>query len=92
MHYILFYDYVPDILERRVPVRPGHLSHAGEWHADGRLLMAGALMEPTDGAVFIFRVESKAEVEKFVLNDPYVTAGLVTSHRVREWNVVIGGA
>lgn len=88
--YLLFYDYVPDMLERRGPVRPGHLSHAGAWKDDGRLLMAGAYADPVDGAVFIFRVESKDVVEQFVTADPYVQAGLVTGHRVREWNVVIG--
>jgi len=39
----------------------------------------------------VFRVDSAAEVEAFVRNDPYVKNGIVTSHRIRPWNVVVGG-
>jgi len=28
MHYLLFYDVVPNYLERRVPLRAAHLAHA----------------------------------------------------------------
>jgi uncharacterized protein len=30
-------------------------------------------------------------VEAFVEQDPYVRNGLVTSWRIREWNVAVGG-
>ena len=89
MYYILFYDYVPDILERRTSVRPGHLAHATSWLESGRLLLAGAYTDPLDGAAFIFRGVSRADVEAFVANDPYVLTGLVPAHHIREWNVVI---
>jgi uncharacterized protein YciI len=35
--------------------------------------------------------ESAAPVEEFARADPYVTSGLVSSWRVRPWNVVVGG-
>ena len=38
----------------------------------------------------IFRGESPRVAEDFAENDPYVTNGLVTSWRVRPWNVVVG--
>jgi uncharacterized protein len=91
MYFALFYDYVPDVLERRKPFRPDHLAHATEAQKAGRLLMAGAFDPPTDGALFLFRAESAAEVEDFVRRDPYVTNGVVTAWRVKPWNVVIGG-
>ncbi len=90
MHYILFYDYVPDMLVRRTPVRPDHLAHATSWLQSGRLLMAGAFTDPLDGAAFIFRNVTRDEVAEFVAADPYVQNGLVPAHRIREWNVVIG--
>ena len=37
-HLILFYDYVPDIVERRAPHREAHLARIGEWTADGRIM------------------------------------------------------
>lgn len=91
MYFVLSYDYVPDVLERRTPFRADHLALAREHHEAGKLLLAGAFDPPTDGALFVFRVESAAEVEAFVARDPYVANGVVTGHRIRPWNVVVGG-
>lgn len=91
MHLALFYDYPKDVLERRAPFREAHLALAREHHAAGKLLLAGAFDPPSDGALLVFRVESAAEVEAFVARDPYVKNGVVTGHRIRPWNVVVGG-
>lgn len=88
MHFLLFYDYVDDILDRRAPFRSAHLALAGEAREQGILLMAGALAEPIDGAVLVFTTDDRAVVENFVANDPYVQNGLVTTWRIRPWNVV----
>jgi uncharacterized protein len=90
MHYILFYDVVPDYLTRRVPLRDQHLGLLRQAHERGELLMAGALADPADGAVLIFRGPSPAPAEAFAKADPYVLNGLVTGWRVRKWNNVIG--
>ena len=89
MKYLLFYDYVENMLERRTPHREAHLALATRYLEEGKLLMAGALMEPTDGGVFVFTEREAAE--RFAQEDPYMSAGLVPSWRVRDWNVVIGG-
>lgn len=88
MHYLLFYDVVPDYVERRAPLRSAHLEQARESHARGDLVLAGALADPPDGAVFVFRTQDAAEA--FARTDPYVLNGLVTSWRVRRWTTVIG--
>ncbi|MGH3823786.1 MAG: YciI-like protein [Pseudonocardiaceae bacterium] len=90
MHSLLFYDYVNDIAERRAPFRRAHLALIGESHEQGALLMAGALAEPVDGAVFVFTTDDRSIVEDFVARDPYVREGLVTSWWIRPWNVVVG--
>lgn len=90
MYSLLFYDYVDDIGERRAPFREAHLALAREMHERGVLLMAGALVEPLDGAVLAFVTDDRSIVENFVAQDPYVREGLVTSWRIRSWNVVIG--
>lgn len=90
MFFVLTYDYVPDVLEKRAPHRPAHLALAKELHAAGKLVYAGAFDPPTDGALFVFRADSAAEVEAFVKKDPYVQNGVVRGHRIRPWNVVIG--
>ena len=88
MKYLLFYDYVENMLERRTPHREAHLALALAYQERGALQMAGAFADPTDGAVFVFT--DGAAAESFVEEDPYVAAGLVPAHRIREWNVVIG--
>lgn len=90
MYSLLFYDYVDNIVERRAPFRQEHLALAGEMHEQGVLLMAGALTEPVDGAVLVFTTADRSVVENFVARDPYVRNGLVTSWRIRPWNVVLG--
>lgn len=90
MHYLLLYDVVPDYVERRVPYRAEHLALAREAFARGELVLGGALAEPVDGAVLVFRGESPADAEAFAAADPYIRNGLVTRWRVRAWNTVIG--
>jgi len=90
VHFALFYEYVPDVVERRKPFREAHLALLRRLHREGRLLHAGTY-QPVDGALLVFRVGSAAEVEAFVKADPYLQNGLVSSWRIREWTVVVGG-
>jgi uncharacterized protein len=92
VYYLLLYDVVDGFIERRAPFRDAHLQLARAAHERGELLLAGALADPVDGAVLVFRTEDPAVPARFAEHDPYVTAGLVTGWRVRTWNVVIGGA
>lgn len=89
VHQVLFYDYVADVLERRAPHREAHLAAARVYKEDGRIVMAGALGNPPNGAMFVFAVDDPAEIDAFVAADPYVCNGLVTGHRVVPWTVVI---
>jgi uncharacterized protein YciI len=90
MHYILFYDVVGDYVARREPFRAAHLELARRAHQGGELVLAGALADPVDGAVLVFRGSSPEVAESFARSDPYVTNALVTRWRVRKWTTVIG--
>jgi uncharacterized protein len=90
MHYLLFYDTTSDYLERREQFRGEHLRLARQAHARGELILGGALADPVDGAVLLFRGPSGAVAERFAREDPYVRHGLVRSWRVREWTTVVG--
>jgi uncharacterized protein YciI len=90
MHYLLFYEVVPDYVERRVPLRGAHLAHARAAVDRGELVLGGALANPPDGAVLLFRGDSPAAAESFARSDPYVLNGLVTNWQVREWTTVVG--
>ena len=91
-HFLLFYDVVPDYVAKRDAFRDAHLSKAWAAHAKGELVLGGALADPIDGAVLLFRAESARVVEEFAKADPYVVNGLVTRWRVREWSTVAGAA
>jgi uncharacterized protein len=90
MHYLLFYDIVPDYVERRAPLRAEHLALGRAAQARGELVLGGALADPADGAVLLFRGDSPAVAEAFAAADPYVRHGLVTRWRVRAWATVVG--
>ena len=89
--YLLRYDYIPDVLEKRGPYREGHLDLAKRLIDDGRCLSGGptgpANMEVPTGALFIFTDHDAAKT--FVEQDPYVSNGIVTGHSIEEWNVVV---
>jgi uncharacterized protein len=88
-YFALFYDVADDFATRRQPYRQAHLALVDAAYANGTLQLAGAL-RPADGALLVFRAGDMAEVEQFVARDPYVTSGLVTGWRIREWAVVVG--
>ena len=90
MHFLLFYEVGEDYVERRVPHRAEHLALVQQAHDRGELVMAGALADPADGAVLVFRGPTSQAAESFVQADPYVRHGLVKHWRVRVWNTVIG--
>jgi uncharacterized protein len=90
MHYLLMYDLIDDYVERRQPLRPAHLAHARKFVDRGELLLGGALAEPVDTAVLLFRGESPAAATLFATTDPYVLQGLVKRWRVRPWSTVVG--
>jgi uncharacterized protein YciI len=91
MHTILFYDVVDDYVERRVQYREQHLQIARQAHQRGEIVLGGALAEPADGAIIVFRGDCVDVAEAFAMADPYVKNGLVKTWRVRKWTTVIGG-
>lgn len=89
-YWLLFYDVVGDYIERRAPHREAHFGHLHKYEETGELVLGGALADPPDGAVLVFRTPSVEAVEEFARDDPYVKAGVVTGWRIRRWTVVAG--
>jgi uncharacterized protein YciI len=89
-YYLLEYVLVDDYLARRASLREAHLALAQEAHRRGHLVLAGAVAEPPDRAVLIWRTDDRSVIERFAEDDPYVRQGLVTSWTIRPWTVVIG--
>ncbi len=90
MYYILFYETVDDYVERRKPFREEHLRLAIQSGNRGELILGGALADPVDQAVLIFKGSDPSAAENFARNDPYVKNGLVKRWTVRPWTVVVG--
>ena len=90
MHYLLISDLTSDYLERRAPLRSEHIALARAAETRGELVLGGALANPSDEAILLFRGDSPAAAEAFAAADPYVKNGLVTRWRVREWTTVVG--
>ncbi len=90
MHYLLFYEVADDYLARRAEFRDAHLEKAWKASERGELVLGGALQDPVDGAVLLFKGGSAEVAEKFARTDPYVTSGLVKRWHVREWKTVAG--
>ena len=89
-HYLLFYDLPDDYITRRGEYRDIHLGLAWAAHERGELVLGGALADPSDQAILLFKGDSAEVAEKFARTDPYVTNGIVKRWFVREWTTVVG--
>jgi uncharacterized protein YciI len=91
MHYLLFYDKVPDYADRQAPLQSAHRDHVQAAVDRGEQLLGGMLADPTDGsAVILFQADSPATVDAFAAADPYVRHGVVNRWRVRQWETIVG--
>jgi uncharacterized protein len=90
MHYLMFYEYTDDYLERRGEFRGAHLKHAWGAQERGELILGGAYADPADGAVLLFQCDSPEIPERFAAADPYVNNGLVRRYWIRAWTTVVG--
>ena len=90
-HFILFYDYVPEYMERRVAHRAAHFAHARPAVERGELFLAGACTDAGSPiGVLVFSVDDRKIVEDFARADPYVVHGVTAAWHVREWTTVVG--
>ena len=87
---LLTLHYVDGMMEKRGPHREAHLAGAQRGYDDGTIVMAGALLDPVDAGVFVFKNVDEAHVKAFVEADAYYVAGLVPRYTIRPWMVVVG--
>ena len=69
-YYALLYYVIDDYLSRRALFREAHLRRARDAHRRGDLLLAGALGDPPDRALLVFRTQDPSVVEEFARIDP----------------------
>jgi uncharacterized protein len=88
-YFLLIYHVVDDYVSRRAAFREEHLRLARAAHDRGELLLGGALADPVDQAILVFRSPDRTVVEEFVRNDPYIANGLVSKWEIRPWTIAI---
>jgi uncharacterized protein YciI len=69
----------PEAPARRAATRPRHLEGMAQLAADGRLLLAGAIVGGSGapvGSMLLFDVEDRDAVDDIVMRDPYREAGV----------------
>jgi len=89
-YFALIYYVGSDFAEKRAPYRGPHLKMVSDANKRGDLVHGGALGDPPDRALLVFRAEDRSTAERFAEADPYVTSGLVQRWEVQPWNVVCG--
>jgi uncharacterized protein len=89
-YFVLLYYVDHTFAERRGPFREPHLKLVAAAHQRGELIHGGALGDPPDRALLLFRSEDRSVAEAFAKADPYVTSGLVQRWEVQPWNIVCG--
>lgn len=89
-HFVLLMDFSDEYEAKRPQYRNEHLTKAWAAVERGELILAGALTEPLDTGLILFKGEGPEVVEKFAAEDPYINNGLVRSWRIREWATVVG--
>jgi len=88
--YILQYEYVENVLEKRAPYREAHLAGFLKQVQDGNLIIGGAVDHPPTGALSVFRNLTANDIEQFVQQDPYVINGIVTKYTIKPYIAVTG--
>lgn len=89
-YYILSYKLADNYLKDRGQYRAEHLGMAKEATERGELVLGGAMDDPADEAILIFRGDDDKTAKAFAENDPYLKNGLIKKWEVRKWNAVIG--
>lgn len=92
MHYVLIYDLADDYLQRRAEDGGEHIRLLWEAYDRGELVLGGALVEPVDQGLYVFKGDSPAVAENFAKHDSYVRRGFVKNWKVRQWITVAGEA
>ena len=68
-----------------------HVARSSRWHAEGRLLMAGAFVDrPGEPIQTMAVVRTRQDAEEFAAGDPFVVAGAARVTAVRPWADIVG--
>ncbi len=95
-HFVIIGKDKPNTLDKRLAARPEHVARLKALHADGRVVSAGFipadLAEPTagvEGSVLVLEFASRAELDGWLADEPYVLDGVYESVTVYPYQLVL---
>jgi uncharacterized protein YciI len=88
--YILKYEYVENIAEKRTPYREAHTAYVTKQVNNGNIILGGTIDHPPTAALTILRNLTEKEIEEIAKQDPYVINGLVTKYSIKPFLAVVG--
>ena len=90
MHFVVIGRDGHDALQRRMAVREAHLSDADKLIQKGKLLYGAALLDEAgsmNGSIMFFDVESRAELDAILAEEPYVSSKVWEDIEIRACKV-----
>ena len=90
MQFILTAYDGPDMLEKRMEVRPHHLENMSR--VRGKVLCAGGLLDDEGkmkGSVLVMDFDSREVLDEYLAGEPYIVEKVWQDVRVEPMNVVI---
>jgi uncharacterized protein YciI len=90
MLYAAVIEYISDT-EKIGLIRPQHRLYLTQLKEKGQLFAAGPFLDDF-GALIIYKADSLAEAESFILNDPFYSEKVFVRWQIRPWKVVMMNA
>ncbi|KAI8873483.1 hypothetical protein GQ42DRAFT_160503 [Ramicandelaber brevisporus] len=89
---VIAQDHNPEGVARRKEVRPAHMVRAKEFHAQGKLDFAGAILDSKDGetmrgSVLLVTAETEQEAREIIETDLYFTAKVWEKYTIHPFRV-----
>ena len=88
MLFVIIGHDAPDAREKRPAVRPAHLAHLEPVAKEGRIRLAGPLLDRS-GSLIVLEAASLGEVWALMARDPYVTEGIFNRVEVKPFQQVL---
>jgi uncharacterized protein len=68
-----------------------HVARSKQWHAEGRLVMAGAFLDrPGEPLQTMAVTRTREDAEEYASGDPFVVAGSARVETIRPWADILG--
>ncbi len=92
MHYAIYATDAPNSFEKRRSTRPAHLQRLNELQQQGRLILAGPLLNEDHenpaqggfcGSLIIAEFDSIEDAKAWAAADPYVTANVYANIEIK---------